>query len=720
MTWNNSRWDESAPLLARVWVRSHGCLGAVLAWLAAGIAMMPGLAAIDWRWSHPEPHGNNLSDLVYRDGVYVHVTDHGGVYTSTNRLVWSRGSTPTLRDLRAAAFLGPRFIATGEEGTVVWSDDLLRFEAGTVSPETTDWLEGVAASSTTAVAVGDNGAIYRSTDGKAWARVAAEVFSQWLFGVAHGEGLFVLVGEGGLIASSPDGETWTVRTSGVTEDLTRVVYGAGRFLVVGDAGVVLTSLNGTTWSQDGRTGSPNSLATAAVGSGDRLVAGETTLLLRTTLSVWQDQLSATSPAPAPEWDYAASVWDGTRYLVGGRTGVLVESFRTNTPPFQDATFWFRQDETPRNWLWDVTRIGGAYLAVGDQATVLSSLSGVQWDLESVPEAAEGRVLYGVGGSPETALAVGEGGLMLRCSGGFTNIVVAHEVVVGAITNVVWTTNRVSLMGLVWEVIEPRPTAQTLQGIAWDGNRYVVSGAGGTLLTGTSPSAWTTTVASGQEFLSSVATSAGQWVASGARGALYTSPDGQNWTRQTSGTTNWIYRVARVGSEWVAVGEQGLILTSSDAVQWVPRSSGTTAWLTAVSGVGAATYVCGTQGTVLRSTNHVDWVSVPTLTGKALYGIASRGPQLVVAGAEGVVLRAIAEPAVAAVNVAGYQQFRETDPGVETLVFEGVTEQRFRWESSEPIGNWQLESEQELDVNGQWVTGRALRGSSRFHRAAIRP
>jgi hypothetical protein len=137
-------------------------------------------------------------------------------------------------------------------------------------------------------------------------------------------------------------------------------------------------------------------------------------------------------------------------------------------------------------------------------------------------------------------------------------------------------------------------------------------------------------------------------------------------------------------------------------------------------VGSTTYVCGTQGTVLRSTNHEDWVAIPTLTGKALYGIASRGPQLVVAGAEGVVLRAIAEPTVAAVNIAGYQQFREGDPWVEALVFEGVTEQRFRWESSEPIGNWELESEQELDVNGQWVTGRALRGASRFHRAAIRP
>ena len=697
------------------------CLMLVIIFLAGRIGAMPASAAVEWRWSHPEPHGNNLADLVYRDGVYAHVTDHGGVYASTNRLVWERRTTGTLKNLRAAVFLGNRFIATGEEGTVLWSDGLVRFESGLVTPGTTDWLEGVAASATLVVAVGDNGAIYRSADGKAWQRVAAGVFSEWLFGVAFGEGVFVLVGEGGLIATSPDGETWTRRNSGERADLTRVVFGNGRFLVVGEAGLVLTSLKGSVWSQDGRTGSAATLATATVGARDRLVAGEVSMLLRTPLSVWQDQLSETvSPSPAPDWDYAASVWDGTRYLVGGRTGVLVESFRTNTPPFEDATFWLRQDDTPRNWLWDVARIGGTYLAVGDQATVLSSLSGVQWGLESVPKEAAGRVLYGVGGSPGLALAVGEGGLILRSPGSFTNVLVRHDVVVGTVTNFLWTTNRVSLMGLVWELLEPRPTTNTLQGVAWDGTRYVVTGAGGTILTGTNSTQWTATIASGREFLSSVATAGGQWVASGSKGALYTSPDGNTWTRQTSGTANWIYRVGRAGQEWVAVGEGGVILTSPDGVQWVTRESGTTAWLTAVCEIGDATYICGTQGTVLRSTHRVDWVPVPTLTGKALYGMSTHGPQLMVAGAEGVILRTIAEPAATPVNIIGYVHFQAGGSGVEALSFEGVTEQRFRWESGESVGVWELESEQELDSNGMVVTGRATRGPSRFHRTAIRP
>lgn len=678
-------------------------------------------AAAEWRWSHPEPHGNNLADLVYRDGVYLHVTDHGGVYASTNRLVWERRNTGTLKDLRGAAFLGGRFIVSGEEGTVLWSDDLVQFQSGTVNPATTDWLEGVAATTNLAVAVGDQGAVYRSVDGRAWERVAIGDFTEWLFGVAQGDGLFVLVGEGGLIASSSDGVTWTRRRSGTTADLNRVAYGDGRFLAVGNDGVVLSSSNGSAWTLESSPTYTNPLAAAALSPGERLVMGDSALILRRPPQVWQDQLSATiSPIPAPDWNYAAAVWDGTRYLVGGRTGVLVESFRTNAPPFEDATSWVRQDESPRNWLWDVAWVGGTYLAVGDEATILSSLSGVQWGLESVPESLTGMVLFGVGGSEDEALVVGEGGRMLRSAVGFTNVVVGRDVVVGTVTNTVWRTNRLSLTGLIWELVETSPTTNTLQGIGWDGSRFVVVGAGGTILTGTNTTQWASSVASGKEFLSSVAAANGQWVASGARGAIYTSPDASAWTRRDSGTTNWVYRVAWVGSEWVAVGESGVIRTSPDGVQWTPRASGTTAWLTGIQAMGDAVYVCGTQGTVLRSTNRVDWVSVPTLTGKALYGVAHRGPQLVVAGAEGVILRAIAEPSLAAVQIGGYQHFPGDPTGVEALTFEGVAEQPFRWESGEALGGWELELERELDADGVAISGKATGRPSRFHRAVTPP
>ncbi|MGE3309747.1 MAG: WD40/YVTN/BNR-like repeat-containing protein [Limisphaerales bacterium] len=680
-------------------------------------------ADIDWRWSHPRPHGNNLSDMVHRNGLYAHVTDHGGLYVSTNRVLWQRLATGTRKDLRAAAFLGSRLVVTGEEGTVLWSDDGARVESGEARPATDDWFEGVAAGGDVAVAVGDRGAIYRSADGRSWDRVADGLFSEWLSGVAFGVGLFVAVGEGGVILSSPDANAWTLRRSGVSTDLTRVVFGDGRFLAVGRNGVVLSSSNGTVWLPDPSPGATAELSTAALAPGERLVSGDLTIALRRAPGGWEDQLSpGVSPSPAPEWNYAASLWDGSRFLVGGRTGVLVESYRTNMPPFENETFWIRQDDSPRNWLWDVARVGGAYLAVGDQATVLSSLSGAEWGLESVPESVEGKVLYGVGGSPDWGLAAGEGGTLLRSRGGFTEVKVTNQVVVGGSTRSVVSTNRVSLMGLVWEVVEPSPTTNTLQGVGWDGTRFLVVGGGGTVLSGTDGTNWTRTTVSGGEFLSSVAASDGQWVATGARGAIYTSSDGATWNPRNSGTTNWVYRVARAGPEWLAVGERGTILASPDGEAWVPRTSGTTSWLTGIRTMGDVVYLCGTQGTVLRSTNRIDWESVPTLTGKALNGIASRGSQVIVAGAEGVILRGIAEPGLSPVNIMGYRQFRDGEGpgGVEVLSFDGILEQRFRWESGDTLGEWDLEAELELDADGMAVVGRPTGGPRRFHRTATVP
>ncbi|MBL9129465.1 MAG: hypothetical protein JNL97_17570, partial [Verrucomicrobiales bacterium] len=387
---------------------------------------------------------------------------------------------------------------------------------------------------------------------------------------------------------------------------------------------------------------------------------------------------------------------------------------------ENATFWLRQDDSPRNWLWDVAWVGGTYLAVGDMATVLSSRSGTSWTLEAVPEAADGEVLYGVGGSAEVGLAVGSGGLILRSAAAYTNVVTAHEITVGSVTKTVSTTNRIALLGVLWESVEPRPTTNTLQGVAWEGGRFVLTGGEGEILTGTNGTQWTRAVAAGKEFLSSVAGFGGTWVATGAKGAIYTSTDALSWSRRVSGTDRWVYRVARAGDLWVAVGEGGMILTSPDGVSWTPRTSGTTSWLTGVASVGGLVYACGAQGTVLRSADGTAWEPVPTLTGKALYGIASRGAQCIVAGAEGVILRALSDSVPTPVGISGYVQFREPATVLEALTFQGLPEQPFLWQSATDWGAWGPEEVLTLDMNGEIARGREARSSRRFHRAAPVP
>jgi hypothetical protein len=49
------------------------------------------------------------------------------------------------------------------------------------------------------------------------------------------------VGWNGTILTSPDGVNWTRRTSGTSNNLSRVAYGNGTFVAVGWHGTILTS-----------------------------------------------------------------------------------------------------------------------------------------------------------------------------------------------------------------------------------------------------------------------------------------------------------------------------------------------------------------------------------------------------------------------------------------------------------------------------------------------
>lgn len=689
------------------------CAGAVFS--AAGQTDAPA-----WSWSHPEPHGNNTVDLLFRDGLYLQITDHGGVYTSTNRVDWVRQNTGTLRDLRGAAFLGPRLLITGESGTALWSEDARTFQAATVSPATTDWLEGVATGPDLGVAVGDNGAVYLTTNGLAWERVSFP-FSEWLTGVAYGAGAFVAVGESGLIARSTTGRGWTRQDSGTTRDLERVVYGDGAFLIVGAGGTALTSSDGITWSADLATGQTNAILAAVAIPGERLAVGESAFLLRKPPGAWENQfLPAVSPLPPPDWVYAAALWDGERYLVSGRAGVSVESFRTNTGVLSDRTFWLRTEGTPRNWLWDTHRAGGTYIAVGDQGTLLTSPTGTRWAAESsgVPT---NVVLYGIGSSPELAVVVGGQGTILTSPTRFAEDVLTNRMEVDGVTHALVVTNRVPLLGIDWQAVDPAPTTNTLQGIGWNNGLFVAVGAQGTVLRSTDAKSWVSGTIGSTAFLSSVTPYAGGWIASGSLGSLYTSPDATTWSRQDLGITDWIYRVRNLGGSLVAVGQNGMILLSTNALSWIRCPSGTEAWMTDVARIGDWYVACGTQGVLLRSRNLKDWEQVPMITGKALYGMATDGPQAVVAGAEGAILRALVAPELFPVTISVFWHAHTAGDSVaDVFVFGGRPGQKFQLESSTNLLDWSVAGGLEIGSAGARSFGVPSSVGPRFYRTTALP
>lgn len=645
--------------------------------------------ALDWRWSNPLPHGNNIVDMAFSGTTGLQVCERGQIYTTSDLQLWLSSDSHTTNALRATAFLGLRAIVTGQNGTVLYADSVDDFQNGTlIDGATSNWLEGVAASPTLAVAVGDNAAIYTSTNGIFWKKQNT-AYTSWLRSVTYGAGGFVTVGEGGFIATSANGTNWTQRVSGTTADLNRVRYfaGAGGYEVVGDGAVALTSPLGVTWTRD-NTGSASTndlFALDTAGSGTRLAAGTAEVRLYDNSS-WKNQMDPALANPAPSWTYYSSIGLTNDFLLAGRTGLVVEGYKTN------GNSWAWVDTAPsiRNWLWDVVQLNHVYVSVGDFSTIMTSLNGIDWSLELPPNTATNQIFLGVGGTTNLLVAVGNGGTILLSPNSFTNVTVTNY----SGTNVVVTNQPVSTFGVIWKDVQPRPTTNELQGICAFGSQFVVTGGNGTILTSPNGTNWTLRTSATTNLLTSAAAISGLVVAVGEKGTILSSPDGISWTKQTSSTTNWIYRVRCLDGQFFAVGQNGTILTSGNGTTWTRQTSGTTSWLNDVIQVTNTFYAVGTQGTCLASTNGILWTNVDTITQKSLYAAATDNGQLVTVGAEGIILRTQIVPVLSPVNIRAYSRVANANATAfqSLYLFAGQVDQRFTADHRPDLGT------------NSWVTG----------------
>lgn len=640
--------------------------GVLLAgWLLSGAHESSGAETpLRWRWSNPRPHGGNIVDMAYSPGlgVAVQVAELGQIFSSSDLNLWIPRASGTSNDLRGVTFFGARILVVGQNRTVLYADSLDDFRPGTVSGgSASDWLESVSASSSLAVAVGDNGAIFTSTNGVAWRSQTPA--NQWLRGVAYGAGNFVAVGEGGKIITSTNGSAWTTRANGLTpENFNRVSFVLGRFTAVAENGVCAFSIGGTNWFLEA-TGASNDLFYAASAAGTRLVSGDNEVRSQALAGPWVNELAGVN-GPSP-WTYYSAISGPDAFVIAGRTGLMEEGrYGTNGLPF----FWVQGDESPRQWLWDVANPTNLYVAVGDRATILTSGNGVDWRMELPPESATNSIFFGVGGTRDLLVAVGDK----------ASLIISPNVV----TNAVGTNNIVtnfSAFGVLWYAMSV-PTTNDLQGVAATTNLFVVTGDNGTILTSPDGTNWTLRLSPTNRFLSSVTPWSGGWVATGDDGAIVTSTGGMAWSLVPPPTTNWLYRVRYLGGKLIAVGQNGIILTSTNGANWTKQTSGTTKWLNDLAFVDGTWYVVGNSGTVLTSTNTMNWFSVGTLTRKNLYAAATDSRQLVTVGIEGVILRSQVLANTNAVRILSYDHVSTYGPFGKVMqnlfLFGGKTDQQF--------------------------------------------
>src|SRR5688572_6237959 len=610
--------------------------------------------------------------MLFFDGVVWQVGERGQIYTSRDLDNWIPRESGTTKSLRSLTTFGTNVFISAQEGTILSGPNARQLTIRTLGA--TDWLEGIAGGTNAIVAVGDNGAIYSSSDGVTWNR--RRDFTTWLRSVAYGEGQFVTVGEEGFIASSPDGQTWQRRNSDTSAHLNKVAWLEDRFWIVGDEGTVLTNSSLTTFA---KVNLPltNSLYTISASTNEVMIAGDEIVLLGThDGALWVRQSDPDTPLLAPEWIFYSSIWDGRLFLLSGESGMLVEGFRTNsTAPL----YWYSTIQPTRSWLWSVTHVEGFYTAVGVNGTIVTSDDGAEWFREATPVASETEVLLGTGGNTNVLIAAGSGGLILTSENILTNVVstnLLNEVV----------TNVVSLFGVNWQTIVSGVT-NDLQGVAATPEMLIVTGGGGTILTSsgaTMGTLWISRNSGVSAFLSGVTAWSGGFVSVGAAGTILTSQDGITWTRRNSGVTSWIYAVRFVGGRLVAVGEGGLIVTSSDGVEWQAKESGTTEWLNDVTYAQGTWYVTAGNGILVTSNDGDLWRAQKAITSRSLYGAATDGEQVIAVGMEGMILRRNLRVETEPVQILSYE-----NPGLSSIfLFAGKVDQRFVLEEAESVlGPW---------------------------------
>ena len=693
--------------LLRCWIVVFGCLMLYCVQLSKA-------EEGPWRWANPKPHGNPIRAMAKGEDFSIQVGDNGSIHTSQNLVQWFPRDIATENTLRSVLFFKGQAIVAGDAGGLFYSESEGSFVSAELNQSTSRSFLALAASSRTAVVAGEGGRLYTSEDGRSWIKRSFR-YTNNINSIVWTGRYFVVAGENGFVATSRDGASWTKRQSRTNRDLNALAYINKRLWAVGDDGVVLLSYNeGQSWLA-ARSGTNKKLNTITGTDNEIIIAGENVVRKGVLgfFMYWVDLLEKdeiSNPAPPPDWTYFCALETSGKYLLGGRTGMLVDSVRDESD--NDYLYWFTADDSVRNWLWDINNSNDLLIAVGDRSTVLTSRDGATWNLEVVPESMTDAILLGVGGNTNLLVAAGNRGHLMYSHNSWTNVVTQGEM--GQTVS-----NRVNTLGIVWKAVEPRVTENDLQGVASLNDTFVVTGGKGTVLTSRDGKEWSKHQAPTSGILTSVEAFNNKFVAVGEEGFILSSATGTEWVRSDSGTQNWIYRIRAFGNQVVAVGQAGTILTSIDGENWVARVSGTSQWLNDVARAGSIWVAVGANGTVLTSSDLVSWESKSSITGLSLYGALGNDGQLLSVGLEGVVLRKQIVPRSSPILVRWGRLKGEGVGFTNQFVFRGFPGQRFTLDRSSNLKDWETGPEMELiDGSGVLEYSNSTKENKEFYRARL--
>lgn len=199
----------------------------------------------------------------------------------------------------------------------------------------------------------------------------------------------------------------------------------------------------------------------------------------------------------------------------------------------------------------------------------------------------------------------------------------------------------SIEGKQWKMINPKPTANDLNGMCKTDTHVIVVGDGGTILKTKEGKQWEHITSPTVANLEQIANSGTILVAIGEEGTiLHSDDDGESWTSQEKHTDQDLYFVHWTGKQFLAGGDSGTVLSSTNGTDWIIEESGTDNRLYDAESNGNRTVIVGSYGTIISSINTKEWITCTSETTNTLSAISWNGTTWLIVGSYTMTLNSI--------------------------------------------------------------------------------
>jgi hypothetical protein len=186
-----------------------------------------------------------IGDVLTIDNATI-----GGDDNATIRVATVTVTNATCR-VATVTVTSTAFIGVGADGSVCYSSDASDHSHGEAwlcpAPIVSDKkLYGIAYGNNKFIAVGESGTVIRSDNGSVWGFRTSNSSGN-LYSIAFGNDRFVAVGYNTVIVSADNGTVFTQTET--TLNFKDVTYGNGVFVAVGSGEIIYTSADGDTWTK---------------------------------------------------------------------------------------------------------------------------------------------------------------------------------------------------------------------------------------------------------------------------------------------------------------------------------------------------------------------------------------------------------------------------------------------------------------------------------------